>query len=140
MTLLKVYESTGPQETHALALHFAKTLCVNAVVALKGDLGAGKTAWVRGMAEGLGLDPRDVSSPTFTFLNVYPSDPILYHFDLYRLPRPEEFYRAGFDDYLTAGGICCVEWAEKIDLPPDAYQIVISYTGQNTRHIHIERL
>jgi tRNA threonylcarbamoyladenosine biosynthesis protein TsaE len=138
MTLLEVYVSSGPQETHAYAACFAKALLPNSIVALKGDLGAGKTTWVRGMVEGLGLDPRVVSSPTFTLLNIYPSEPPFYHFDLYRLPSSEEFCKAGFDDYLRAGGICCVEWAEKIDLPPDTYQIVFSYTGQDTRHIRIE--
>ncbi len=82
---------------------------------------------------------RNVCSPTFTFLNIYNGNKVVYHFDLYRLPREEEFFAAGFDEYFTTGGICCLEWAEKIAsaLPSHAYKVIFLSLGENTRQIEI---
>lgn len=105
-----------------------------------GDLGAGKTTFIRGLVEGAGAaDPREVCSPTFTLLNIYAGERVVYHFDLYRLPRKEEFYAAGLDEYLFRGGICCIEWADKIspELPPGAYAVTLSYRGAEVRQIDI---
>ena len=107
--------SLSPDETEERAAVFARTLAPGSIVALFGDLGSGKTTWVRGMARGLGLDPSSVCSPTFTLLHLYPSIPPLYHFDLYRLPHPDAFWSAGLDEYLQQGGIACIEWAEKLE-------------------------
>ena len=129
-------------ETHQLGKAFGQTLPKNAVIALYGDLGAGKTTLIRGIVEGIGsIDQSSVCSPTFSFLNIYSGDQVVYHFDLYRLPEKEEFFKAGFDEYFTAGGICCIEWAEKIasGLPADALSITISYLGEEKRNIEITR-
>ena len=98
-------------ETEAAGARFAETLPDGAVVAFYGDLGAGKTAFVRGMARGMGLDVR-VSSPTFTIVNEYIGDRELYHFDMYRLGSSEELFDIGWEDYLSRGGVCAVEWSE----------------------------
>ncbi len=134
------YASDSAQQTHLIGKTFGQSLPSNAIVAFFGDLGAGKTTFIRGLIEGVGgIDVNCVSSPTFTFLNVYQGIKTMYHFDLYRLPRQEEFLAAGFDEYFQAGGICCIEWAEKIEelLPKEAYQVKLSYLDQNSRHIAI---
>lgn len=128
------------EETHQLGKLFGQTLSANAVVAMYGDLGAGKTTFIRGLVEGAGgTDPREVCSPTFTLLNIYAGKRAVYHFDLYRLPRKEEFYAAGFHEHLSQGGICCIEWADKIssELPPTAYAVTLSYLGAEMRQIDI---
>jgi len=89
-----------------------RTLKPGAVVALYGGLGAGKTAFTRGLAKGIGIR-MNVSSPTFTIVNEYPGETPLFHFDLYRLDDEDELFDIGWDDYLKRGGICVVEWSEK---------------------------
>ena len=101
-------------ETEALGARLAKCLHPGSVVALYGDLGAGKTAFTRGMARGLGITDR-VTSPTFTIVNEYEGALPLFHFDLYRLGGEEELFEIGWEDYLTRGGICVVEWSERAD-------------------------
>ena len=100
-------------ETEAAGARFAETLPDGAVVALYGDLGAGKTAFVRGMARGMGIDSR-VSSPTFTIVNEYLARRELYHFDMYRLDSSDELFDIGWEDYLARGGVCAVEWSERV--------------------------
>ncbi len=134
--------SNSEEETHRLGKVFGRSLHANSVVAFFGCLGAGKTTFIRGMAEGIGVaDLRGVSSPTFTLLNTYAGEKTIFHFDLYRLPDGNEFFAAGFDEYLAAGGICCIEWAEKIlgALPPHAHKVTFSYVGENARQIEIAR-
>ena len=136
------YTTHSSDETLKLGKAFGASLPINAVIAFLGDLGAGKTTFIRGLVEGIGaIDLRGVCSPTFTLLNLYQGGKIVYHFDLYRLPKAEEFIAAGFDEYFTAGGICCVEWAEKIEsiLPPSTITVTLSYLGQETRQIEIVR-
>ena len=108
----------GEAETEAAGAAFAETLQDGTVVALYGDLGAGKTAFVRGMARGMGIDAR-VSSPTFTIVNEYPGKRELYHFDMYRLSSSEELFDIGWEDYLNRGGVCAVEWSENVS---DAFE------------------
>jgi tRNA threonylcarbamoyladenosine biosynthesis protein TsaE len=135
-----IHFASSAEETHRLGKSLGECLEENAIVALFGELGAGKTTFVRGLAEGFGrIDPCSVSSPTFNFLNIYKRAKIVYHFDLYRLPREEEFFAAGFDEYFLAGGVCCVEWAEKIQeaLPARAYLVHFSYCGPETRQLEI---
>ncbi len=106
------YRSNSPQETEALGERLAGELAPGAVVAFTGDLGAGKTAFVRGLARGLGISER-VTSPTFTIVNEYEGGRLpLFHFDLYRLGGPEELFDIGWEDYLRRGGVCAVEWSE----------------------------
>ena len=106
------YRSNSPGETEALGAALAKLLWPGAVVAFTGDLGAGKTAFVRGMAQGLGVAGR-VTSPTFTIVNEYEGGRLpLFHFDLYRLASSDELFEIGWGDYLRRGGVCAVEWSE----------------------------
>ena len=106
------YRSNSPGETEALGAALAKLLWPGAVVAFTGDLGAGKTAFVRGMAQGLGVAGR-VTSPTFTIVNEYEGGTLpLFHFDLYRLASSDELFEIGWEDYLRRGGVCAVEWSE----------------------------
>lgn len=98
-------------ETEALGASFAKTLAPGSVVAMRGGMGMGKTAFVRGAAKGLGETGR-VTSPTYTIVNEYETTPPMFHFDLYRLGSADELFEIGFEDYLARGGICFVEWSE----------------------------
>lgn len=138
----ETYTTHSDVETRRIGEIMGRTLTPNAVIAFFGDLGSGKTTFIRGLVEGAGCtDLRSVSSPTFNLLNIYPGDKVVYHFDLYRLPRTEEFFAAGFNEYFTAGGICCVEWADKIlsSMPTDTINVTLSYLGAEKRKIEIER-
>ncbi len=130
--------SNNEAETEAAGERFAQTLRDGAVVALYGDLGAGKTAFVRGMARGLGIGAR-VSSPTFTIVNEYLGERELYHFDMYRLGSPEELFDIGWEDYLSRGGICAVEWSENVAgaFEGDEITVRIEKTGDDSRTITI---
>lgn len=108
------YCSNSVEETEGLGETLAAKLTPGAVVAFSGDLGAGKTAFVRGMARGLGISER-VTSPTFTVVNEYEGGRLpLFHFDMYRLGSADELYDIGWEDYLGRGGVCAVEWSENI--------------------------
>ncbi|MBR2879425.1 MAG: tRNA (adenosine(37)-N6)-threonylcarbamoyltransferase complex ATPase subunit type 1 TsaE [Oscillospiraceae bacterium] len=100
-------------ETEKAGAEFAATLPGGSVVAFYGDLGAGKTAFVRGMARGMGIKSR-VNSPTFTIVNEYIGERELYHFDMYRLGSADELFDIGWEDYLARGGVCAVEWSENV--------------------------
>jgi tRNA threonylcarbamoyladenosine biosynthesis protein TsaE len=130
--------STSEQETEELGRRLAETLKGGAVVAMYGDLGAGKTAFVRGMARGLGLDCR-VSSPTFTIVNEYLGERELIHFDLYRISGEEELFDIGWEDYLSRGAICAVEWSENVPgaFYGDEITVRIRKTGDTRREIEI---
>lgn len=132
-------ETHSVSETEALGERLAKCLRAGAVVALYGDLGAGKTALVRGMARGLDISG-SVSSPTFTLVNEYPGDPALFHFDMYRLKDSSELYGIGWEDYLDRNGICVVEWSERVAdaIPSDAVTLRFERLGENDRRIEIE--
>ena len=121
------YYSANEQKTEALGEALAGKLGPGAVVAFTGDLGAGKTAFVRGMARGLGITQR-VTSPTFTIVNEYEGGRLpLFHFDLYRLGSSDELFDIGWEDFLCRGGICAVEWSENVTdaLEPDTVFIDI---------------
>ena len=105
------YLSHSEAETEALGQALAARLRPGSVVAYRGDLGAGKTAFTRGLAKGLGCTDR-VTSPTFTIVNEYEGPTPLFHFDLYRLGDEEELYDIGWEDYLARRGVCAVEWSE----------------------------
>ncbi|WP_294475521.1 tRNA (adenosine(37)-N6)-threonylcarbamoyltransferase complex ATPase subunit type 1 TsaE [uncultured Intestinimonas sp.] len=107
------YVTNSPEETEALGAALAPGLEPGVVLAFTGDLGAGKTAFVRGLARGLGCSGR-VTSPTFTIVNEYEGGRLpLFHFDLYRLDSAGELFDIGWEDYLARGGVCAVEWSEK---------------------------
>ena len=127
-------------ETQALGQKLASRLAPGDVIAYFGDLGAGKTAFTRGLAQGLGItDP--VSSPTYTIVNEYLSGRIpLFHFDMYRLSSSDELFDIGWEDYLSRGGVCAVEWSENVeDALQDAIRVTIEKDADepDTRHITI---
>ncbi|MGO5115009.1 tRNA (adenosine(37)-N6)-threonylcarbamoyltransferase complex ATPase subunit type 1 TsaE [Candidatus Avoscillospira sp. LCP25S3_F1] len=105
----------SPQETERLGAALAQHLLPGDVLAYTGDLGAGKTAFTRGLAAGLGITDR-VTSPTYTVVNEYLSGRLpLFHFDMYRLHSADELFDIGWEDYLTRGGVCAVEWSENVE-------------------------
>ena len=131
--------SKSPQETEALGQALVQKLAPGAVVAFSGDLGAGKTAFVRGMAQGLGITQR-VTSPTFTIVNEYEGGRLpLFHFDMYRLASSDDLWDIGWEDYLERGGVCAVEWSENVaEAMEDAITVTIEKLGEDTRRITIE--
>ena len=133
------YVTHGPEETEALGMRLAERLAPGDVIAYYGDLGAGKTAFTRGLAKGLGIT-ESVTSPTYTIVNEYLSGKMpLFHFDMYRLGSSEELFDIGWEDYLVRGGICAVEWSENVeDALEGAINITIEKTGEETRRITIE--
>ena len=109
------YWSNSTQETEALGDRLAACLRPGDVIAYTGDLGAGKTAFTRGLAAGLGITDR-VTSPTYTVVNEYLNGRLpLFHFDMYRLHSADELFDIGWEDYLTRGGVCAVEWSENVE-------------------------
>ena len=119
--------SHSPEETEDIGARLAQRLGPGAVVAFTGDLGAGKTAFTRGLARGLGIPDR-VTSPTFTIVNEYEGGRLpLFHFDMYRLGSADELFDIGWEDYLRRGGVCAVEWSENIAdaLEEDAVRVDI---------------
>ncbi len=125
-------------ETEAAGADLVRTLGPGTVVAMFGGLGMGKTAFVRGMALGLGLTA-EVSSPTFDLVHEYGGDPPFVHFDMYRVGGWEDLYSTGFFDYLDQGAILAVEWSENMEaaLPEDAVRVVFQRTGDNDRVITV---
>ncbi|HSX03817.1 MAG TPA: tRNA (adenosine(37)-N6)-threonylcarbamoyltransferase complex ATPase subunit type 1 TsaE [Rhabdochlamydiaceae bacterium] len=107
--------SSSEEETDQLGKKLAQQLSRGDILALRGDLGAGKTTLIKGIVSGaLEINPAVINSPTFTYLNIYPGEPTFYHFDLYRLKDEKDFFTLGFVEFLDAGGICCIEWPERI--------------------------
>lgn len=132
------YITHSETETEALGEKFAQQLRGGDIVALYGDLGAGKTAFVRGAARGLGSHSR-VTSPTFTIVNEYDGRIPLFHFDMYRLGGADELFGIGWDDYLARGGVCIVEWSENVREAFDGteYTISIEKRSETERQICI---
>ena len=130
--------TSSEAETEKVGRELAPCLSPGVVVAMFGELGAGKTAFIRGMAQGLGLYAR-VSSPTFTIVNEYLGDIPLFHFDMYRLKSSEELFEIGWEDYLERGGVCAVEWSENVAdaFSPEAVRVHIVKLDENTRRIEI---
>lgn len=126
------------EETRRLGRALAEFLQRGDVVALYGNLGAGKTVLVRGMCAGLDLDPAQITSPTFTIVHEYQGGRLpVYHFDAYRLERIEEFYGFGYEEYFFGDGISVIEWADRIEplLPDHAIRIRIEHSGGDDRRI-----
>ncbi len=126
------YLSKSERNTEELGMKLAKNLVGGDVLAFFGDLGAGKTAFIRGLAKGLGIDER-VSSPTFAIVHEYDGNIPLYHFDMYRINSWDGLYSTGFFDYLESGGILAVEWSENIEnvLPDNHIRVEISRAGND---------
>jgi tRNA threonylcarbamoyladenosine biosynthesis protein TsaE len=131
--------STSEEETESVGETLAQSLAAGDVVLLHGDLGAGKTAFVRGLARGLGASSDDVSSPTFTLIQEYSGRLRLYHVDLYRL-EPPEVDDLGLDDLISGDGVVAIEWAERWqDRPANAIRIDIEQTAREQRRIMVRR-
>ena len=131
--------TNSPKETEKIGAALGKEITPGTVLAYRGDLGAGKTAFTRGLARGLGCTD-SVTSPTYTLVNEYLSGRIpLFHFDMYRLRSSDDLWDIGWEDYLERGGVCSVEWSENVaDAMEDALVITIEKIGENTRRITIE--
>ena len=131
--------TNSPQETEALGQKLGQKLPAGTVIAYRGDLGAGKTAFTRGLARGLGIqDP--VTSPTYTIVNEYLGGRVpLFHFDMYRLHSADDLFDIGWDDYLERQGICAVEWSENVaEALEDPLTVTICKTGEESRKITLE--
>ena len=133
-----IFKTNSPAETEAVGEALGKRLQPGTVLAYRGDLGAGKTAFTRGLARGLGATEQ-VTSPTYTIVNEYLSGKMpLFHFDMYRLHSADDLFDIGWDDYLERGGVCAVEWSENVD---DALEtpitVTIEKTGEESRKITI---
>ena len=131
--------TNSPEETEAVGQRLGKQLLPGTVIAYLGDLGAGKTAFTRGLARGLGAG-ESVTSPTYTIVNEYLSGRLpLFHFDMYRLASSDDLWDIGWEDYLERGGVCAVEWSENVaDAMEDAITVRIEKLGEDSRRITIE--
>ena len=129
----------SPEETEKIGEALAKSLQPGTVLAYRGDLGAGKTAFTRGLARGLGCK-ETVTSPTYTIVNEYLGGRLpLFHFDMYRLASSDDLWDIGWEDYLDREGVCAVEWSENVaDAMENAVTVTIEKLGETTRRITIE--
>ena len=135
----KIYETTSPAQTEAVGAALGAILKPGTVIAYTGDLGAGKTAFTRGLARGLNCTDR-VTSPTYTIVNEYLSGRLpLFHFDMYRLSSSDDLWDIGWEDYLDRGGVCAVEWSENVDdAMESALYVTIEKLGAEQRRITME--
>jgi tRNA threonylcarbamoyladenosine biosynthesis protein TsaE len=135
----RIHISQSVDETLALGERIGRSARPGDVVALFGGLGAGKTVLVKGILRGLGGDPADATSPTFTLLRQYPARLQLYHFDAYRLGAPRELLEIGAEEAFYGDGICVIEWAERVleALPPDRLEIHLEVSGEARREVRL---
>jgi tRNA threonylcarbamoyladenosine biosynthesis protein TsaE len=140
---MKIIETYSSEETAKLGEKFSSRLQSGDIVALFGELGAGKTSFVQGICKGLGIHEH-VASPTFTIVNEYNSGKlIVYHFDFYRMKSTNELREIGFEEYLNGNGICLIEWADRIQefLPAKRFDVKLELgVDYNTRRIEIEEI
>jgi len=136
--LSKSFITLSPYQTEKLAAKIARRLQPNDCLALYGDFGSGKTTFVKGLAAGLGFSKKGlVTSPSFVILKIYPGRLALYHFDVYRLSEVREFEEVGFREFMGCGGVCAVEWAEKIQgsLPSEHLEVFFASRGLKERSL-----
>ena len=133
------FTTNSPEETEAVGAALGARLRPGTVIAYRGDLGAGKTAFTRGLARGLGCPDR-VTSPTYTIVNEYLGGRLpLFHFDMYRLASEDDLWDIGWEDYLDRGGVCAVEWSENVAVAMEgAVTVTIEKLGEQSRRITIE--
>ena len=133
------FMTNSPEETEDVGRALGKIVKPGTVLAYTGDLGAGKTAFTRGLAKGLGVTEQ-VTSPTYTIVNEYLSGRIpLFHFDMYRLTSADDLWDIGWEDYLDRGGVCAVEWSERVaEVLEGTIRVCIEKTGENTRRITVK--
>lgn len=135
------FKTVSPEETIEVARQFSESLRPGDLLCLHGDLGSGKTTFVKGLAKGMGLAPEAVKSPTFVIMHVYEGRLPLYHFDFYRFESAQEIEGLGMDDFfLSPDAVSCLEWPEKVAsaLPHERYDIRIELLGPSERSITIE--
>jgi tRNA threonylcarbamoyladenosine biosynthesis protein TsaE len=132
--------STSEEQTLQAGLRLAASLSPGDIVLLEGGLGAGKTVFARGTAVGLGVDPREVRSPTFTLVNVYTGRLPVYHIDLYRMDRPQDLQELGLEEVLGTDGVALVEWPERLGpyAPRRAVRVRLRDQGGDLREIEID--
>jgi len=136
------FVSNSVEETESIARDLAASLTGGEVIALTGELGAGKTQFVRGLVKGLGGSGRSVSSPTFVLLNVYDAGRLtVYHLDAYRTAGPDDFEAIGFPELLDQGGVVVVEWPARVAplLPPHRIEVAIEPVDETIRRIRVTR-
>ncbi len=135
--------TSSAKETWTAGFNFAKQIRAGELICLHGDLGAGKTTWVKGLAEGLGLSKNEaVTSPTFSLMHRYSSRIPLYHFDCYRLNSPSELADIGFEEFVQdATAVVCVEWPEKAGelLPKRGWDVSLLHQGGDERQIQVKK-
>ena len=133
------YMTHSPEETEKIGAALAEKMEPGAVIAYRGDLGAGKTAFTRGLARGLGY-AEPVTSPTYTIVNEYLGGRLpLFHFDMYRLASADDLWDIGWEDYLERGGVCAVEWSENVaEAMENPITVTIEKLGEDTRRVTIE--
>ena len=134
-----IIQTNSPMETEAVGAALGKNIKSGTVIAYRGDLGAGKTAFTRGLARGLGYT-EPVTSPTYTIVNEYLGGRLpLFHFDMYRLNSSDDLWDIGWEDYLDRGGVCAVEWSERVaDALEAPIWVTIDKAGENSRKITVE--
>jgi tRNA threonylcarbamoyladenosine biosynthesis protein TsaE len=138
-TMQKKFTTTSAAQTIEKACEFAKDLKAGDVLLLDGDLGAGKTTFVKGLAKGLKAKSAEVVSPTFVLMNIYKGKIPVYHFDLYRLEKPEEVESLNIDEYLRSDGIAVIEWPKRLgdQMPKDTFWIEFKHKDEHSRDICI---
>lgn len=135
--------TSSPEQTLALGKEIGSKLKGGDLICLFGELGAGKTTLIKGIVSAAaGCSPDEVSSPTFVYHHIYEGERPVHHFDLYRLKDAESFLELGFDEFFRTGGVCCIEWAERIEsiLPADAIRVRASHTPEGNREFAIDGL
>ncbi|MCC6758570.1 MAG: tRNA (adenosine(37)-N6)-threonylcarbamoyltransferase complex ATPase subunit type 1 TsaE [Candidatus Omnitrophica bacterium] len=137
---MKVITTHSPSETQAIGEQLAKLCKGGEIICLSGDLGTGKTTFVKGIARGLKIDEKKVNSPTFVIMNLYEEGRLpLYHFDFYRLEKPEEIGGVGYDEFLYGNGVAVIEWSERFGalMPPENLAIHLAHSGDHDRGLKI---
>ena len=138
----ETFQTQSPKETQAIGQNIGETLKNGDVVALIGDLGAGKTCLTQGIARGVGIASHEVvNSPSYTLINEYAGNIPIYHIDLYRLEHHGEIVDLGLEEFLEESSICIIEWADRMAelLPANHIQITMTWTGESTRRIELQR-
>ncbi len=136
-----IHTCYSAKQTTDIGYQLGQQLSKGSIICLFGELGAGKTTFIKGLAAGAaGIDIELINSPTYVYLNIYNGHKTIYHFDLYRLKDADEFLSMGFDEMLFADGVCCIEWSERIAslLPSTCLRIFLQHAGENKRLLRIE--
>ncbi len=136
----RCYYSGSEEETFALGRTLGRRLRRGDIVCLYGDLGAGKTRFVKGLAKGVGVREDLVKSPTFVLMRIYPGRLPVYHFDLYRLEEDPEMVLLGYEEFMYGDGVAVVEWADRLGrlLPEERLDVIFRHTGEQSREIRLQ--